>query len=177
MRARASTSVLCGLLLLAGTACGGGDDGEELAIYHLETAIGPPGEEGGLRCGPPRVTCPGVVEQPAPREVRYEVLGPPAVDHEGIDPSSATAVGASVSVAFTPAGREAFALLTREVSRYGARDQGWHHLALVVGDEIVAFPEVDFDAYPDGIPAAPGVQCPAAGEADARALVRGLRGG
>ncbi|HEX4930454.1 MAG TPA: hypothetical protein VFV62_07060, partial [Gaiellaceae bacterium] len=60
--------VLAGLLLLACLGCGGRDqDGERFAIYHLETAIGAPGDEGELRCGPPRVACPGVVEQPPPR--------------------------------------------------------------------------------------------------------------
>ncbi|MCA1481669.1 hypothetical protein, partial [Bradyrhizobium sp. NBAIM08] len=78
MHRRANRIVLGGLLLLAGAACddSGGDDdrgGERFAIYHLETAIGPPGDEGELRCGPPRVACPGVVMQPPPRVFRYEV--------------------------------------------------------------------------------------------------------
>ena len=47
---------------------------------------------------------------------------------------------------------------------------------MVVGDEIVAFPEIDFDVYPDGIPNAPAIQFPAASAADADDLVRRLRG-
>ena len=39
-----------------------------------------------------------------------------------------------------------------------------------------AFPEVDFDAYPDGIPDAPGLQLAASSDAHARELVRRLRG-
>jgi hypothetical protein len=46
-----------------------------------------------------------------------------------------------------------------------------------VGDEIVAFPQVDYDAYPDAIMDAPGIQIIAASEADAQTLVRRLRGG
>ena len=61
--------------------------------------------------------------------------------------------------------------MTKEVARTGGRDQGWHHVAVVVGDEIVAFPEIDFDVYPDGIPNAPGIQFPAASAADAGDLV------
>ena len=56
------------------------------------------------------------------------------------------------------------------------RDGRWHHVAVVVGDEIVAFPEIDFDVYPDGIPNAPAIQFPAASAGDARDLARRLRG-
>ncbi|MGH3072336.1 MAG: hypothetical protein ACRDNB_08720 [Gaiellaceae bacterium] len=165
------------VLLLAGLGCGGGgSDGDRFAVYHLELAIGPAGTEGELRCGRPR-TCPGVVAQPAPREVRYAVLGPPGVGEDGIDRSALSANGAVVSVALTPQGRAEFARLTREVARYGGRDQGWHHIAVVVGDEIVAFPEIDFDAHPDGIVGARAVRFAAAGDADARDLVERLRGG
>jgi len=162
------------LLLVLGCG-GGGAEPERLALYHLELALGEPGTEGELRCGPPRA-CPGVVAQPAPREVRYEVRGPPGVGGDGVDPASARAVGASVSVAFTASGRAAFARLSRDVARYGGRDQGWHHLAVVVGDEVVAFPEVDFDAYPNGIPDAPGLSIAALDRADARELARRIRG-
>ena len=183
MRARAERLgpgrlVLGGLLLLAVGACGGEERGSaRFEIYHLETAIGPPGDEGELRCGPPRAVCPGVVAQPPPHEVRYDVLAPPGVSDDGIDRSSARAESHVVSVALTSAGRDDFARLTREVARFGGRDQGWHHLAVVIGDEIVAFPEVDFDAYPDGFPDAPAVQITAIDGADARSLARRLRGG
>ena len=176
MRARASTLLLGGLLALAGFACGGDDRGESFELYHLETALGPPGAEGELRCGPPRA-CPGIVMQPAPREVRYEVLGPPGLADDGIDRTSARTLGQAVSITLTAAGRAAFARLTREVARYGDRDQAWHHLAVVVGDEVVGFPEIDFDAYPNGIADAPGLQIAALSEADARDLVERLRGG
>ena len=52
----------------------------------------------------------------------------------------------------------------------------WHHVAVVVGDEIVAFPEIDYDDYPDGLKDAPGIQIVAVSDADARELVRRLRG-
>ena len=38
----------------------------------------------------------------------------------------------------------------------------------LVGDEIVAFPEIDYDDYPDGFPHAPTIQIVAASDADAR---------
>jgi hypothetical protein len=167
--------LLAAVLVAALLGCGGGTEAEPFAVYHLELAVGPPGEEGELRCGPPR-SCPGVVEQPAPREVRYDVHGEPGVEGGGIDRASAEAIGSIVSVALNGSGRDGFARLTREVARFGARDQGWHHLAIVVGDEIVAFPEIDFDAYPNGIADAPGIELGALDPADAAALARRLRG-
>ena len=136
-------------------ACAGGDSGgERFELYHLETAIGPPGADGELRCGPPRLECPGVLKQPPPRVVRYEVRAAPAVTGDDIDRSRVrratdTATGAPIlTVALTADGRKAFARLSKEVARTGGRDQGWHHVAVVVGDEIVAFPEIDFDSLP-----------------------------
>ena len=184
MCSRASRVLLGGLLLLGCAACGGdGSGGEPFAIYHLEAAVGTPGSHGELRCGPPRPECPGVVKQPPPRVYRYEVTAAPAITEEDIVRDSVRALtdpatGAPVlSVAFTTEGRRAFARLSKEVARTGGRDQGWHHFAVVVGDEIVAFPEIDFDVYPDGFPDAPGVQFPAASGADARELVERLRDG
>ena len=168
--------LLAAVVVLAACGCGGGGDGERFAVYHLETALGPPRADGELRCGPPR-TCPGVVIQPAPREVRYEVLGPPALDDDAIDRATARSAGAAVAVELTRVGRTAFARLTREVARYGARDQAWHHLAIVVGDELVAFPEIDFDADPNGIADARSLRIAVVGEQDARALAGRLRGG
>jgi hypothetical protein len=168
--------LLAAVLLAALLGCGGGKEGESFAVYHLELAIGPAGEEGELRCGPPRA-CPGVVAQESPREVRYEVLAPPGVDEDDVDRTTARSAGTAVSVALTASGREAFARLTREVARYGGRDQGWHHLAVVVGDEIVAFPEIDFDAYPDGIPDAPAVELTAVDPDDAAELAMRIRAG
>ena len=162
------------VLLVAVLGCGDGPE-ESFAVYHLELAVGPPGEDGELRCGPPRA-CPGVVPQPSPREVRYEVLAPPGVDAEHVDRSTARSTGTAVSVDLTAEGRDAFARLTREVARHGGRDQGWHHLAVVIGDEIVAFPEIDFDAYPNGIGDAPGIELTALDPADAAELARRLRG-
>ena len=81
-----------------------------------------------------------------------------------------------MTIALTSERPRAFARLTKEVARTGGRDQGWHHIAVVVGDEIVAFPEIDFDVYPDGIPNAPAIQFAAASAADAGDLVERLRG-
>lgn len=175
--------MIAGLLLLCCTGCGGDARGaEEFRIFHLETAIGPPGADGELRCGPPRVACPGSVEQPVSRVHYYSVREAPALTDVDIDRSTVRrAVGSgtdppAVFVGFTSRGRKAFAQLTREAARLGGRDQGWHHVAVVVGDEIVTFAEIDFDAYPNGIADAPGIQIAAADETDARDLVARLRG-
>jgi len=170
--------VLAGLLLLVCLGCGGRDqDGERFEIYHLELAIGPPGEEGELRCGPPRAACPGVVEQPPPRLFRYAIRQEPALTGDEIlrDTASVSA-GPAVTVELTAEGRTAFAQVTREAARIGGRDQGWHHVAIVVGDEIVAFPQIDYDEFPDGFTDAPAIRFVAVSEVDARELVRRLRG-
>ena len=179
MRARGRSFLLGGLLLLfAGGACGGGDrGGERFALYHLESAGGPPGERGELRCGPPRLVCPGVLRQPPQHEVRYELRGQPAVEGDAIDRDGVRANGSAVSIPLTAAGTESFARLTKEVARVGGRDQGWHHVAVVVGDEIVAFPEIDFDVYPNGIANAPSLELNTADPAQADELVERLRAG
>ena len=175
--------VLAGLLLALCAGCGGGDgDGEPFAIYHLETAIGRPKSEGELRCGPPRSVCPGVVEQPPPHLFRYAVLRKPALTGDDIDRGSvrrttdAETGAPAVVVNFTAEGTRAFARVTKEAARIGGRDLGWHHVAVVIGDEIVAFPEVDYDDFPNGFPDAPAIQIVAANDADAGDLVRRLRG-
>jgi hypothetical protein len=175
--------LLAGMVLVVCAACAfGRDGGERLELYHLEVSIGPPGADGELRCGPPRPVCPGVLTQPPAHVVRYEVRGPPAVTDDEFDRTAAEAstdraTGAAlVSVPLTAEGTRAFARLTKEVARIGARDQGWDHVAVVVGDEIVAFPEVDFDVYPDGIAHARSLQITAANATDGRELVQRLRG-
>jgi hypothetical protein len=173
--------VLAGLLTLFCLGCGG-DGGEPFALYHLETAIGAPGKEGELWCGPPTLVCPGVVRQPPPRVVRYAVRESPALTGEDLDRTKIRqavdpATGEpAVFLELTPEGRRAFAGLTKEAARFGARDQALHHVAVVIGDEIVAFPAVDFDAYPNGLTDAPRIQLSAASVADADLLVRRLRG-
>ena len=175
--------VAVGLLLLLCTACGGEEDrGDEFRVYHLEAAIGPPAADGELRCGPPRIACPGVLEQPVRSAVRYEARAAPAVTSDGIVRATIrratdSATGAPlVVVELTAEGKDGFARVTKRAARVGGRDQAWHHVAVVVGDEIVAFPEIDYDAYPDGFPDAPAIQIVAASDADAGDLVRRLRG-
>lgn len=180
--------VLGGLLLVAVVVAiavgrgGNGPDAQPLRIYHLETAIGPPGADGELRCGPPRPVCPGVVRQPPPRTFRYDVRAAATLTEDEVVRSSVRraadpATGAPlVIIPFTTAGSVAFARLTKEVARVGGRDQSWHHVAVVVGDEIVAFPQIDFDEYPDGIVNAPEIQIVAVSDADARDLVERLGG-
>ena len=175
MGARARGLVLGGLLLLAAAACGG-EGGQGFALYHLELAIGPPGANGELHCGPPRPVCPGVITQPPPGEVHYELRAAPAVGEDGIDRAGVRAHGSTVAIPLTAAGTAAFARLTREVARYGARDQGWHHVAVVIGDEIVAFPEIDFDKYPNGLPNARSLQLSVSSVEDARELAERLGG-
>ncbi len=107
--------------------------------------------------------------------MRYELRGQPGVEDDAIDRAGVRAAGSAVSIPLTAAGTEAFARLTKEVARVGGRDQGWHHVAVVVGDEIVAFPEIDFDVYPNGIPNAPSLQLDTADAAQADDLVVRLR--
>ena len=176
--------VLAGLLLLVCLGCGSQDsDGARFAVYHLETAIGRPGDEGPLRCGPPRSVCPGVVEQPPPHVFRYPVRDAPALTEDEIeratvrqatDPETGAPV---VVVELNADGSEAFARVTKEAARVGGRDQMWHHVAVVVDDEIVAFPEIDYDDHPDGIENAPSIRIVAASDADARELIERLREG
>jgi hypothetical protein len=174
--------VLAGLLILVFLGCGGDElESGRFAIYHLETAIGPPGDDGELWCGPPTPVCPGVVKQPPPRALRYAVRAAPAVTGEDVDRSTVRQLldpngEPVVFLELNVEGRRAFARLTKEVARFGERDQALHHVAVVVGDEIVAFPAIDFDAYPNGLTAAPGVQMGTASVADATRLVRRLRG-
>jgi hypothetical protein len=176
--ARVSSRVLSGALLLLCAGCGGSAEGaERFELYHLETAIGRPGADGELRCGPPRAACPGVLALHPRRSVRYEVLDDPELEEDGIDRAGIEADGELVMIPFTAEGTAAFGRLTREVARYGGRDQGWHHIAVVVGDEIVAFPEVDFDQFPNGIPNAPSLQLTTGSAAEARDLVERLRDG
>jgi len=176
--ARASSRVLTGALLLVCLGCGGnGERPERFELYHLETAVGRPGADGELRCGPPRAACPGVVAQFPRESVRYRVLDEPALEGDAIDRAGVAAEGEHVVIPLTAEGTAAFARLTREIARYGGRDQGWHHMAVVVGDEIVAFPEVDFDQYPNGIPNAPSLQLTTASAAEASELAERLRDG
>ena len=175
--------VLGGLLLLLCLGCGGdAPDADRFAVYHLESAIGAPGDAGELRCGPPRTVCPGVVSQPPPRTFRYRTRAAPALVDDDVVRSSARratdpATGTPLVVLdLTTHGRDAFARLTKEAARVGGRDLTWHHVAFVVGDEIVAFPPIDFDVYPDGIAAAPSLRIAAVSDADARDLVERLRG-
>jgi hypothetical protein len=174
--------VLGGLLLLLALGCGGDEpDVERVAIYHLESSIGGPGEEGELRCGPPRPVCPGVVRQPPPRTFRYRVHGDPALVDGHVVRATARrttdrATGMPlVVVELTARGRQEFARLTREAARVGGRDHTWHHIAVVLGDEIVAFPQIDFDVFPDGIAHAPALEFVVASDSEARDLVERVR--
>src|SRR4029079_10481722 len=121
------------------------------------------GSAGELRCGPPRMECPGVLQQPPQHDYHYAARKPPALTGDDILRDSVRAIPGTaagerrVTIALTSPGRRAFARLTKEVARTGGRDQGWHHVGVVVGDEIVAFPEIDFDVYPDGIANAPAL--------------------
>jgi hypothetical protein len=169
--------MLAAVLVLAALGCGGEtDDGERFAVYHLELVLGPPGAEGELRCGPERPVCPGVITQPPPREVRYHVSGAPGFEGDEIERAAVRAHGAVLSIPLTGEGTTALASLSREVARHGGRDFGWHHLLVVIGDEVVAFPEVDYDRYPDGYPNASVLELEAGSPGDARELARRLRG-
>ncbi len=63
-----------------------------------------------------------------------------------------------VTFDFTKAGAEAFHRLTAAIARRGATLSGlggalYQHFAVVLDDRLVAVPSIDFEQYPDGIPA------------------------
>ncbi len=107
-----------------------------------------------------------MLQRPPQHDYHYAVRKAPALTgddivRDSVRTSPGTAAGEElVTLELTSDGRLAFARLTKEVARTGGRDQGWHHIAVVVDDEIVAFPEIDFDVYPGRDPECAGDPVP-----------------
>jgi preprotein translocase subunit SecD len=66
----------------------------------------------------------------------------------------------AVAIEFNERGQEAFSELTREIAQRGADVREWQHLVMVLDDEIVAVPYINYREVPDGIDGASGAQIP-----------------
>lgn len=160
--------------LLAG-GCGGGDNdepeasGPAFAVY-ADDAIGDRADDGPIRCGAPRAACPPNFIQPT-GSYRYEPQGEPALGPEAVAEARAAPVEAEwvVSVDLTTEGARAFSELTRRLAEEGKEAERPRHAAVVVGGEVVAYPEIDYVQYPTGIQTT-AIQFFAADEQDARDL-------
>jgi preprotein translocase subunit SecD len=83
---------------------------------------------------------------------------------ERLSPARPGADGTTVALDVTPAGRQAFSALTRELAHRGAEHAGpgnpigsSQHLALVLDDRILATPYVNWKEAPEGIEGAPRI--------------------
>ena len=98
------------------------------------------------------------------------VRGEPVLDGEDLvdpghdlDPQTAEPI---VTMHFTEDGRRRFAEVTRAIAERGADNappgvnpiQGSHHFAIVLDDELVSTPFIDYAEHPDGIDGETGVQ-------------------
>jgi preprotein translocase subunit SecD len=169
------------LALVAG-GCGGddgdsgGDEGVAFAVY-ADDAVGDRVDEGSLRCGAPRAVCPPNLRNPT-GSYTYEPTGEPALGPEDTAGAKAEGSGAtwSVTIELTGAGAEKFTRLTGRLAAEGAEAERLRHAAVVVGDEVVAFAEVDYELYPQGIQTT-SLELFAADEADAKRIAERVNAG
>jgi preprotein translocase subunit SecD len=66
----------------------------------------------------------------------------------------------AVAIEFNERGQEAFSELTRGIAHRGADVREWQHLVMVLDEEIVAVPYINYREAPDGIDGARGAQIP-----------------
>jgi hypothetical protein len=163
------------ILLAAGilAGCGGGEEPAGFAAYHVERQVETTADEPDVTCGPPALLCPYASGQG--ERIGYAIAGDARLDGSAIDRGSVRADGPRVLVTLTADGAARFRELSRDVARAGLRGEP-HHLAIVVGDEIVAAPTVDPAAYPDGIDAGGGLELTVADDAEAARIAESLRG-
>jgi preprotein translocase subunit SecD len=111
---------------------------------------------------------------PGEQSDRWYVLrdDPALTGEEVLDPKQSFDQGPGgsgqpiVEFAFTDRGRRAFRALTREIARRGQRNhvpggeplEAVQHFAIVLDDEIVSVPYIDYAANPDGVDAEKGSQ-------------------
>ena len=159
----------------------GGVERDALWLYHLEEQVRGPAPFGQLSCGPPTPRCPDVEGDPG-GVLRYGLRGDPAVGGTDFAVRTLTvrtdpATGAPVLlVPFSRDGARRFEAFTRELARDGAEQGEPQHVAVVLDREILAFPAIDPDAYPEGLPGAPGLQIALATRAQAERVAAKLRG-
>ena len=174
--------MLIAVLVLAG--CGGGDgSGAPIAMYHLEAQIrGPAEADGDVTCGPTAVLCPGAADEGGSATYEYAVAGDPALTEDDVVTERAQALvadvtgQAAVTLDLTDDGANAFHDFTRELVRIGRERASPQHIAIVVGGEIVSWPSIDYQQYPDGLTGDTGVQVIVATLEDAQRLAREIRG-
>ena len=180
-------------MLLALLGCGNEDrEGATLVGYHLEkhwAESEPPTRREDLKvppdarivtCGPPTSICPGVPEIPR-QTVYYALTGEPDLKTRdfvvrGARMTFSRASGPVIHVRLTEEGQARFRGLTRNMARVGRRQLRHQQLALVVGDQLVAFPTIDYQLNPDGIDSRV-IEITGIGDADeAREMAKALRG-
>ena len=177
---RTLVGILAALLALGLAACGGDEEpaseGVRFAVYDSEGQLGDRANDGSLRCGPPRALCPPALIEPT-GTYRYEPEGEPALDETAVAGAGvAESEGAPiVTVDLTTEGAQAFQDLTKRIATAGSEAGRTHHVAIVVGDEIVALASVDATNYPEGIQTTQ-IQFFAAGQADAEAIAARING-
>ncbi|HWH04816.1 MAG TPA: hypothetical protein VNT23_00100 [Gaiellaceae bacterium] len=159
-------------LLIAG--CGGEDEpearGPAFAVY-ADDVVGGRADDGSLRCGAPRAACPPNLVQPT-GSYRYEPRGEPALGPEAVAEARTTPSEGDwvVSIDLTADGARAFSELTQRLADEGKEAERPRHAAIVVDGEVVAYPEIDYVQYPQGIQTT-SLQFFAIDEQDARDLV------
>jgi SecD/SecF fusion protein len=111
-----------------------------------------------------------VVRAPGAEDGWFALAGAPAITNAQVARARATddrvAREPAVALDFTPEGQNAFHALTRAVAGRGADNArpvsdplaGLQHLAIVVDDQIVSVPYINFHISPDGIDGAEGTQ-------------------
>ena len=83
---------------------------------------------------------------------------------------------AAVFFALTPSGDAKFCRLTRALARRGASLQKPQAFVVEFNGEMKTRPTIDYEANPDGICGAPGIQIEGMTLAEANALVEMIRG-
>ena len=170
--------MLLGVLLLAG--CGGSDGGASIALYHLEAHVRGPVADGEVTCPSTVVVCPYTNAESMAHG--YDLAGDPALTEDDFATERAQALldansgQPAVMLDLTADGAKKFEELTRELARTGHARTEVQHLAVVVGDELVSWPSLDYQLYPDGLDGENGVQIAVDTVADAQRLAREIRG-
>jgi preprotein translocase subunit SecD len=165
--------VLAVAVALVGAGCGGDDARDDTGVafaVYADDAVGDRVDDGSLRCGTPRAVCPPNLRNPT-GSYTYEPTGEPALGPDDTAGAKAEGGGSSwsVTIELTGAGAEQFTRLTQRLAQEGAEAQRLRHAAVVVGEEIVAFAEVDYELYPQGIQTT-SLELFAVDEADAKRI-------
>jgi hypothetical protein len=173
--------LLITLVLLAG-ACGGGEKENvprsAIAVYHLEVDLRGPSPLGEIVCLPAAGACPNG----APGEMaQYLVVAGARLDGDDVerektrtdfDPATGQPV---VLLSLTESGAQTFRGLSKSIARAGRSSGSPHHIAVVVDGELVGWPALDYEAFPNGFEHASSVKIAFGDEAAAKRLVERVR--